>query len=439
MTAVLVLVPVQPGHTTSDERNVAQAIDATWNNGKVVALCHPAEKYTYPIWTFTRQQNPPYLIVSSTTSIWNWMDVYESFTSYSLCVYEDDKGEAGRCMIRETLWSTADVVILTHDRLRADFTKASQPGIHGSALIKTAKQWMKDGGKRIACMQSVDTCAENAQVYQKVFQSFPGDYIRIPREWLSRETIETFAYTHTKEEFCTWVERLVQERELLGRVLDDAQESYSAMVELEKTRKGCVSSTLLERIYYLFERRSKRTRMTLAASTEEEEEVPPPLPDPILAEPVVPAVVEAEPIAVPAPPTPPVEQPAPPLIKKKKVVTFANESPRAAPPRSSLFTSTPPSFRDFLNQQGLGSSSTNQPMQVGSTKDDWYVILAIGPKASPLEIKQAYNYRANLKHHPDKNNGVTSPLFYKIQEAFRVLKDPISRDVYDRFVYPHLV
>ncbi|EDW48989.1 chaperone protein DnaJ [Drosophila sechellia] len=64
-------------------------------------------------------------------------------------------------------------------------------------------------------------------------------------------------------------------------------------------------------------------------------------------------------------------------------------------------------------------------------EEDYYMILGVDPKATELEIRQAYK-RMVLIYHPDKNKHPrTTAQFRKIKEAFDVLSDPTSRRAYD--------
>ncbi len=63
---------------------------------------------------------------------------------------------------------------------------------------------------------------------------------------------------------------------------------------------------------------------------------------------------------------------------------------------------------------------------------DYYQILRISHRASPPEIKRAYRRLAVL-FHPDKNRSdQAAALFQEINEAHRILSDPILREQYDQ-------
>jgi len=71
---------------------------------------------------------------------------------------------------------------------------------------------------------------------------------------------------------------------------------------------------------------------------------------------------------------------------------------------------------------------------------DYYKILELtGNKATVEEIKQAYREQAK-KHHPDINkaNHFSEERFKDINEAYKVLSNPISRKKYDRMWNTHV-
>lgn len=63
---------------------------------------------------------------------------------------------------------------------------------------------------------------------------------------------------------------------------------------------------------------------------------------------------------------------------------------------------------------------------------DFYEILQVSQEASQDDIKKAYQ-QLILRHHPDKNTEQDGNLhmFLKIDEAYKVLKDPLTRKEYD--------
>lgn len=67
---------------------------------------------------------------------------------------------------------------------------------------------------------------------------------------------------------------------------------------------------------------------------------------------------------------------------------------------------------------------------------DHYAVLQVDKTASQDDIKKAYQ-QLILRHHPDKSEGGegNSNNFIRIDEAFKVLKDPESRRVYDSKIF----
>lgn len=63
---------------------------------------------------------------------------------------------------------------------------------------------------------------------------------------------------------------------------------------------------------------------------------------------------------------------------------------------------------------------------------DYYKILGITSDASPEEIKKAYRTQS-MRWHPDPNPGAdTTAMMQDINEAYNILKDPSTRERYDR-------
>lgn len=62
---------------------------------------------------------------------------------------------------------------------------------------------------------------------------------------------------------------------------------------------------------------------------------------------------------------------------------------------------------------------------------DFYEILGVAPNATSEEIKKAYRKRA-LEWHPDRKGTGSEELFKKLSDAYDILKNPESRENYDR-------
>src|SRR5262250_2302915 len=64
---------------------------------------------------------------------------------------------------------------------------------------------------------------------------------------------------------------------------------------------------------------------------------------------------------------------------------------------------------------------------------DYYAVLGIAATAGPREIRQAYR-RLARQYSPDVNfwDDAARILFDEIAEAYRVLRDPTARTMYDR-------
>jgi hypothetical protein len=63
--------------------------------------------------------------------------------------------------------------------------------------------------------------------------------------------------------------------------------------------------------------------------------------------------------------------------------------------------------------------------------DDYYALLGIDQRAGRAELRRAWRQLA-LQWHPDRAGDGAAATFRKIQSAYAVLADPVSRAAYDR-------
>jgi curved DNA-binding protein CbpA len=63
--------------------------------------------------------------------------------------------------------------------------------------------------------------------------------------------------------------------------------------------------------------------------------------------------------------------------------------------------------------------------------DDYYALLGVAPTAGVAELRRAWR-RLALRWHPDRAGDRATAAFQKIQAAYSVLSDPLSRAAYDR-------
>jgi molecular chaperone DnaJ len=67
-------------------------------------------------------------------------------------------------------------------------------------------------------------------------------------------------------------------------------------------------------------------------------------------------------------------------------------------------------------------------------KTDYYEVLGVNHNASGDDLKSAYRKLA-LKYHPERNPGdkAAEENFKEASEAYKVLRDPHKRNIYDRY------
>lgn len=63
--------------------------------------------------------------------------------------------------------------------------------------------------------------------------------------------------------------------------------------------------------------------------------------------------------------------------------------------------------------------------------DDYYALLGIDQRAGRAELRRAWR-RLALQWHPDRAGAGATETFLKLQSAYAVLADPLSRAAYDR-------
>ncbi|EGC45287.1 conserved hypothetical protein [Histoplasma capsulatum var. duboisii H88] len=80
--------------------------------------------------------------------------------------------------------------------------------------------------------------------------------------------------------------------------------------------------------------------------------------------------------------------------------------------------------------QGTESKDYSQTMEA-PTEIDCYRVLGLTQSATAAEIKKAYRKKL-LMTHPDKNPGISSDEFCKVQEAYETLQDDEKRRVFDQ-------
>ncbi|KAG0458195.1 hypothetical protein HPP92_023041 [Vanilla planifolia] len=84
-------------------------------------------------------------------------------------------------------------------------------------------------------------------------------------------------------------------------------------------------------------------------------------------------------------------------------------------------------------------STVDFDLSLLSKPKDYYQILEVKYDATEERIRSNY-IRLALKWHPDKKKGEdsTTSRFQEINEAYKVLSDPIKRRAYDREILPQI-
>ena len=73
-----------------------------------------------------------------------------------------------------------------------------------------------------------------------------------------------------------------------------------------------------------------------------------------------------------------------------------------------------------------------------SGQPDYYGILGVNRDATAEQVRRAYR-RAVLRYHPDRYRGdkiIATRIFHRLSEAYAVLRDPLSRRLYDHQTRP---
>lgn len=76
---------------------------------------------------------------------------------------------------------------------------------------------------------------------------------------------------------------------------------------------------------------------------------------------------------------------------------------------------------DMLNRVFSGFAALPQ----STNKKAWYEVLKVAKNSEVATIKSAYR-QLMMVHHPDKNNGKTSPMFTEIQTAYEEAKKELG-------------
>lgn len=86
--------------------------------------------------------------------------------------------------------------------------------------------------------------------------------------------------------------------------------------------------------------------------------------------------------------------------------------------------------------RGSENSASSQQHPKLDFNEDYYSVLEISPTANEKALKKAY-YKMVFKYHPDNKEGkelkdLCNRQMMVINGAYKILKDPIARDIYNR-------
>lgn len=104
--------------------------------------------------------------------------------------------------------------------------------------------------------------------------------------------------------------------------------------------------------------------------------------------------------------------------------------------KSSAYGATSPKVWSVEFPENILKKFFGDQIELGKTQENTlYQVLLIGEKATPVEIKQAYR-RMALQWHPDKcREENAQERFIEIDQAYKLLSDPIQKSKYDAGLY----